>query len=257
MVPWAVAFRLSPLAGATLVALAGAAAPVWPESPSGLEGEFTVEVASRYLWRGLVLTDGTVLQGDATVSLGGWSLGCWGNVDTTAVNERGGERYRLQELDVTLGYQHTLSDAWSLGGGVTRYTFPGTADDATTEVFLTGSWLGPFQPSCAVHRDLDAAQGWYVNGSLGHDLRLAERLGLHLGAGVGWGSGRHNRFYYHDAAGAGAADLLLSATLRWELATGGALAVALQRTWLLDEGRSAVPGDRSAASVGVRWTWSF
>lgn len=257
MVPWAMGTRCRVLAGAVLAALTVGVAPVWSALPEGLEAEFTVEVASRYLWRGLVLTDGAVLQGDATVSLDGWSLGCWGSMDTTAVNEQSGERFRLQELDVTLGYQHALSEAWVLGGGVTRYTFPGTADDPTTEVFLNGYRQGPLQPTVTVYRDLDEAGGWYVNGSLGHDLRLAERLGIELVAGVGWGSGRHNRFYYHDAAGAGATDLLLSASVQWDLGAAGALAVVMQRVWLLDGVRIAMTGHGGATGVAVRWTWGF
>ena len=68
----------------------------------GLEADF----ASRYVWRGIALSDGPVLQPSAWVSFAGLTLTPWANIAFSDGSAPAG----LNELDLTLDYSRDVFD---------------------------------------------------------------------------------------------------------------------------------------------------
>ncbi len=151
----------------------------------------------RYAWRGILLTDGPVLQQSLTVEKNGFSVNVWGNMDLDTVN---GNANQYNELDITLAYGQEFGIV-GLSAGVIHYTFPNTAFADTTELFASVALDVPLSPTVTGYYDVDAVQGAYVVLDIGHSVdlgNLAENVScsLEAGAGVGWGSTSYNRSYF-------------------------------------------------------------
>ena len=121
----------------TQVLIASVATTVLPlgvlESQAGdLAASASVDVVSRYVWRGQVLTEDPVLQPAVTVSFLGLSLNVWGSLDLEDTHDSGSD-LRLQEVDYTLSYGFSPTGWLDLEGGVIWYAFPGA--DTTEEVY--------------------------------------------------------------------------------------------------------------------------
>ncbi len=184
---------------------------------------FDVEVGadlfSKYVWRGMILTDDPVLQPSLTLSMAGFSLNVWGSVDLTDINEGEGEEYHLQELDYTLSYGFTPTEGLDLEVGVIAYTFPGTPYDATSEAYISASLpcVMYVTPSVTAYYDFDEADGWYVVAALdAQTIAITEKLGLDLGVSLGWGSEDYNSFYW-GVEDDGLNDLNFSAGLSYQV----------------------------------------
>lgn len=184
---------------------------------------FDVEVGadlfSKYVWRGMILTDDPVIQPSLTLSMGGFSFNIWGSVDMTDINEDEGEEYHLQELDYTLSYGFTATEGLDLEVGVIAYTFPGTAFDATSEAYASAalSCVPYVTPSVTAYYDFDEVDGWYVVAALdANTIALTEKLGLDLGVSLGWGSEDYNTAYW-GVENDGLNDLNFSAGLSYQV----------------------------------------
>jgi len=183
---------------------------------------FDVEVGadlfSHYVWRGLILTDEPVLQPSLTLSTCGFSFNVWGSVDMTDINEDLGPDYRLQELDYTASYGFTATEGLDVEVGVIQYTFPGTEYKSTREVYgsLALSAVPYVTPSITAYYDFDQADGWYVSAALDSSFALTEKLGLDLGASLGFCDDSYSDFYYWGADG-GLSDLNFSAGLSYQV----------------------------------------
>ncbi len=162
---------------------------------SEIEVEVYAEAVSQYVWRGMVITDDPVVQPGLTLSLRGLSFDFWTNLDLTDVNSPG-NHYRISEIAYTLSYGFEPADGLDLEFGAILYTFPESGDDPTTELYGSAEFDLPLSPTLTVYRDIDATDGWYVNLAIGRDFALSERLGLELGAGVGWGDKANNDGYF-------------------------------------------------------------
>jgi len=168
--------------------------------PGGISLEAGVDLYGKYVWRGMLLTNDPVVQPSLTLGWKGLSLNVWGSIDTTDVNEMGagtdGPSYRLQELDYTLSYGHTLVDGVDVEVGYILYTFPGTAYEKTSELYASLSLAIPYlNPSLTVYWDFDEADGFYANLGIEHTFELTEKLGLTVGAGLGWGDKNYHEYY--------------------------------------------------------------
>jgi uncharacterized protein (TIGR02001 family) len=150
--------------------------------------ETSIDFMSKYVCRGGVLTDEPVIQPSVTLSYGDFSFNVWGSIDTTAINEDNDDTYNLQEVDYTLSYAFAPSEALEMEVGVIAYVCPGTTCDTTSEVFMTATLATmPLTPSLTVYYDFDEFESGYANLSIGHSFALTEKLGLSLGAAVGYG----------------------------------------------------------------------
>ena len=188
------------LMGLLLAAPLGAASSA--QAGKGWGVDLDVTTMSRYVWRGMVGTDGWVLQPSVTgsVDLGPGSLSgnIWLNVDLSDVNERSGE---ATEIDYTIDYTISLGDL-SIPIGAIYYDFPGSDADGTTEIYAGVAYtIGPATPNLTVYRDIDEIEGTYV--SLGLDLSfdlqfLTKDLQatLDLSGKLGWGDSDYVEGYF-------------------------------------------------------------
>lgn len=60
------------------------------------EASVSVDFATQYMWRGLVLSNGPVIQPTAEISLTNWTFGLWGSTTFTATESK--------EIDVYVNY---------------------------------------------------------------------------------------------------------------------------------------------------------
>jgi hypothetical protein len=195
---------------ASLLAATGIAQPEDSQS-------FSIEAtaANQYIWRGVVVTDGPVLQTSTTIGYRGAHFNLFTNQDLNRVNERRG---KVNELDFDLGYDYTVRAAHvTVSGGAIRYEFPYATDGSTTEMYTGVTAALPLHPSARVFFDVGANHGRYVTVDASHTVslpRLGSRLnwGAMVSAGAGCGSASHNAFYYGVARFA-MADLHPSAAL--------------------------------------------
>lgn len=105
---------------------------------------------SQYVWRGMLPTNGPVLQNSVTALWRGAHLNMWTNLDLDAAN---GRRGKFNEVDFEAGYERSLAKA-GISAGVIRYRFPNTPAAPITEVYadatrsLSNHTILP-QPECA------------------------------------------------------------------------------------------------------------
>jgi len=194
---------------------------------------------SRYVWRGLALNDGPVLQPSAWVSLAGFTVTPWANF---AFREDGAPA-GFNELDVTLDYSRDVSDL-TVTPSFSAYLYPNQADAPPTgELALALSYpVGPVC-ICTDHSvDLIATPGAYFgDAGLSYEADLTPSLTVEASASVGWGSARFNEANLdvnRAALNVAGADLALTWCPRWlfYLRPHAALSVLPDR-----ELRTAVP----------------
>lgn len=184
-----------------VLVLGGILAALATSAPAAAQTELgvTAGLFSSYVWRGLTLTSGPVLQPDISLSfpLGAASLtvGGWGNVELGAyddaddVTQGGGSSFNLSEVDPYAEIGFSAGKASLALGGV-AYIYPNDApainsDFNTVEVYGTVSLDAPLAPSLAVYYDLDKVKGLYVEGSVSHGIPLGATT-LNLGALAGF-----------------------------------------------------------------------
>ena len=197
------------LAAAIALGVAAGASAEETERPSV---SADVAVISKYVWRGLILTDDPVLQPSLTVGYKGLGLNIWANTDLTDVNGTPGE---INELDYTLDYSFSVKKV-NLGVGVIQYTFPHTGFEPTTELFGTAALDVLLSPTVKIYWDVDEVGGVYGTVGIGHSFALGEARGispvLDLSASLGYATSGWNEGYY-GVNSSGFVDLLLTAGL--------------------------------------------
>ena len=172
----------------------------------GLEADFV----SRYVWRGLALSDGPVLQPSAWVSFAGFTLTPWANVAFRDGSARAG----LNELDLTLDYSRDVFDL-TVNPSLAVYSYPNQADAAPTgELALALSYpVGPVSVFSNHSLDLMATPGAYFgDAGLSFESEVAQSLTVEASAYAGWASARFNdaNFEVNQAAlNVGGIDLAL------------------------------------------------
>jgi hypothetical protein len=113
-----------------------------------------VDFYTRYMWRGMILTNDPVAQPSITAGIAGLSVNIWANYDLTDVNENGGDAFQLQELDYTVSYAFSPVEGLSLEAGWIYYTFPGTMFVETEELYASVGFEVPYlNPSVTVYWD--------------------------------------------------------------------------------------------------------
>jgi hypothetical protein len=195
------------LVGALIFVILGAGTGIGSaeegETPS-LRPDFGVDLAfaNKYVWRGMLLTDGPVFQPAATLGYKGASINVWGNLDLDDVNDLAGE---FNEVDLTLDYTHTIKE-FSVSGGLIYYDFPNTDFRSTLELYVAAGVDILLQPCLTLYFDVDQAEGIYGTLGLSHSFDLPDSdsvsWSLDLATSIGLGSSHYVDFYFgvHDAA---------------------------------------------------------
>ncbi|MBN1796896.1 MAG: hypothetical protein JW804_09510 [Sedimentisphaerales bacterium] len=171
----------------------------------GLSFELTADFYSKYIWRGQLLNDDYVFQTGASAALGNMTFGIWGNLDLTDYTDRKGN---FSEVDYSFDWSDDLPGFKGIGYslGVIYYDFPGTGPAGgfvsdTTEIYWGLSFDTLLSPTITVYHDIDEAEGTYVNLGFSHGYKEFFKIGdtpvgLDIGAGIGWGSGSYNKYYW-------------------------------------------------------------
>ncbi len=166
-------------AGSTLLALLSAA-------PAQTETSVTLDVASAYVFRGVTLNDGPVVQPGIETSAHGFTLGVWGNLDLGGYNGSL-ERHQFSEIDLWLTYDIPVGKA-ILTPGYTEYTYPGSPDGADRELSLAVGLEIPLAPFATIYYGLDGdiRKDLYFEAGAEQAFELADGLSLDLSATVGY-----------------------------------------------------------------------
>lgn len=189
------------LAFLILMPMGQVAAAADKDLPIDLELDFTF--ASKYVWRGANLTNDPVLQPSITLAYKGFSLNVWGNMDLTDIND---QEFKFNEADYTLEYAHTFNKL-KLAGGFIFYDFPNTDAKSTMEFYVGVGLDVLLSPTLKIYRDIDEADGWYLNLEVSHSFKFSKIASLDLGLALGWGDENFHNFN-HGALQAGLGDLV-------------------------------------------------
>jgi len=148
---------------------------------------------SKYVYRGLMTTNGPVFQPNLWVSYSGFTVSAWGNLDMTDIN---GFKGNINEMDYTLDYSGSIGKL-NYSAGAVYYNFPHTEVKDTSEAYVGVGYDVILQPKLVVYYDFWQVDGFYGAFSIGHGFELPEVLGLKssfdLSAQVGLASKNYNR----------------------------------------------------------------
>lgn len=182
------------------------------------EASISLDVASAYVWRGITLNDGPVLQPGLEVSGIPVTLGVWGNVDLSDYDGTLEEGW-FSEVDLYASYDIPIpGETFGMTLGYTEYLYAYAGGDADREANLTAAldviaapWLTAYY---GFHGPME--KNLYVEGGVGHEMTFAEKVGLDLGATVAYFSPNEgNSGLSHWTATAGLSYWLLSASVTY------------------------------------------
>ncbi len=151
--------------------------------PQSRSIEAAIEVNSRYLWRGIAFSEGTVYQPSLTLTQGTWSISAWANVDPNPLAAP-----HWNEIDVTLA-NSVEWQGWSIETSGMLYAYPHVGVPPTSELQLElGRSIGRWSPYTRHSVDVLAAKGAAYS-ALGIGAEQAVRGGVILGAEAEFGRG--------------------------------------------------------------------
>ncbi len=152
---------------ATVAVFGLASAPAWGGEVSG---GFSVDVMSKYVWRGAVSHNRVAVQNNLKLSYKGVTVDFWSDYRT-------GEGSEMDEVDFSVDYTKSLklgAGDLSLSGG---YIYYDTAPPKTQEVYGGAEYSQtianvPLSLGVKVYRDIDASSSTYVKSSVGVDYSI-------------------------------------------------------------------------------------
>jgi hypothetical protein len=147
------------------------------------KGTMSAAVASRYVWRGQILSEGIVVQPTVGVTLGGFTANLWSNIDLDN-GEDDDDGIVMNETDLTLSYSMPVGPV-SLTGGFIHYDFDG-AD--TQEFYLTGALAVLLNPTLSLYYDFDEGDGGFAVLGVSQGFPVGP-ISLTAGASVGFNLG--------------------------------------------------------------------
>ncbi len=162
------------------------------EKDISIEISATVDYYDKYVWRGFLLDNDSVLQPGVAISSCGFEGGFWGSWDVESHDGLASD-----EVDGYIGYSFDLgflSEELSFVGisvGNTWYSFP-EADLYSKEAYLGLSFdtfLSPYVTWYADYEkeDQGGANGNYIIMGIGHSFSLMEEAGVTLDLGLEYG----------------------------------------------------------------------
>jgi len=180
---------------------AGTVAPAGTECKSVTCGA-DAGVFSKYVFRGVLATDGAVFQPDVWVSWKGATFTVWSNMDLT---DKNGVEHKFSEVDYSLDYSGSVGKILYSAGAV-YYAYPNTNFHNTSEVYGAVGVDTFLKPRLIAYYDYIEANGWYTALSAGHDVTLFEKgpvkASASVSASLGFGTKNYNRFYFGSDHGA-------------------------------------------------------
>jgi hypothetical protein len=161
-----------------------------PKKDEGFSLGFEADFASQYVWRGIALSQGPVLQPSLWLTLGGATFSAWGNFVLNDEPNQG----QLNEVDFTLGYGRHVR-RFFFNALLYFYLFPHQAVPATAEGSLVlGLTFGPVKVYTNQNSDFIANPGGYFGFfGLSYEKRIHPVLSMKTSAEFGWANGSFNR----------------------------------------------------------------
>lgn len=222
------------------------------EEQMGFGFEYSGTVASGYLWRGLLLTDGPVFQPSFTISQDELSLNLWGNVDFDNTNGFGGE---LSEVDLILDYTREIGE-FAFSSGVAYYGFPHTGIAGTNETYASISLNRQLAPAVTVWRDFGETEGTYCALELSHSFNCDSGRTLDLSTGVGWGNSKNNAACFGVQSSA-LTDFYLSAGMQLETDCGLSISPSIKYSRILDGALRNASTDDDVLVFALEFTYGL
>lgn len=187
-------------------------------SDNGVWASATVDVMSKYIWRGTICNDRPCWQpcvslGYNTEDFGGLYASVWSTMDFTHhVNDFGGCSRRhcgMQELDYYLGYTKSFGDL-DLELGHWFYTYPNDNGTDYNEIYFNTYYNNPivtpgFEMYWAYQDTSELDPTFYFNFVAKHDFSFFDdKLTITPKASLGFGDSEFIKTYVTDWKGTGA-----------------------------------------------------
>lgn len=205
---------------------------------------------SRYLWRGMALSEGPVLQPSAGVSYGGLSLSLWGNIEP----DRRLERLGFNEVDAFLTYSREWKGL-TIEPGLSVYTYPrqGPASPGTTEatLYVSVPLAGPVSAYLNQALDIGAyAGGYFAEAGLSLETGIRANLSVEAAISQTFGSTAFNRAYW-DIPRRMLNACVLRFVLTWSLARNLYIRPRLDEVVLTSSSLRRAAGRSSSFNLGL------
>jgi len=224
---------------------------------------FTTSLLSKYVWRGLELSDDSVvIQPSMTIAYKGFSANLWGNLDSDYFIS---DTTEWTETDLTFAYGRQVGPV-SLSGGYIYYGLDGLFDEQ--ELYVSAGLGTLLKPTLTIYRDFSHTPGWYATVGVSHSFALPRDISLDLGARIGYLDSDDESVYpdvhHPNEPFSGLMDGLLSAGLA--IPAGEYLVITPQLAWSfpldgdasdLIESLSVDGDDDSFVYGGVAVSFSF
>lgn len=218
-----------------------------------------LDANSAYVWRGMTLNNGFVLQPSMDVSQGGFAFNVWGNYDVDDYNGTLNEN-RFSEVDLTGTYTHKIGSV-DASVGVIHYLFPEAkegADTHTTELFVGLAYdLGAgFNISTKFYYDIDAVSDYFVTAGLGYTYDLNPQTALGLSGMISY-AGEDFTAYYVGGTDSGFFNYTLTASVKYKVNDAFSIGANVNLTDNLDS--KAMPDEAVHTNVygGLNLSYTF
>jgi uncharacterized protein (TIGR02001 family) len=212
-----------------------------------------VDFASAYVFRGVTLNNGFVMQPGAEISgfpmgeeYGSLAVGIWANYDIDAIDSDGSD---FSEIDYYISYTLPI-EVIDISIGYVEYTYPESGSNADKEINLAiGSALGTnglyagvtfnYGVGGAVEKDL------YIEAALDYEMELSDALSASAGVTVGYLISDSGDDGFHNATAS--IGLGYALTENWSVSGGLTYIAQLDEDVLSDDDHDV----NLVASVGV------
>lgn len=161
-----------------------------PKKSTNLSLGFEMDFASQYVWRGIALSQGPVLQPSLWLTVGGASFSVWGNYVLDDEPNQG----QLNEVDFTLSYGRSFR-RFFFNALLYFYLFPHQDVPATGEgsLVLGVSW-GPIKLFTNQNSDFIANPGGYFGYfGISYEKALHPKFTMKTTAEFGWANAAFNQ----------------------------------------------------------------
>ena len=143
----------------------------------------SVDVMSNYMWRGIKLSNATVVQPSVGMTYGAFGANLWANWDNGCTLSTCNNNGELTETDLTLNYTFSI-DKLSLDIGYIYYGLEAAGD--TQEAYVSAGYDVLLSPSLTIYHDFEEGQGAFIVASIGHSVDLTKDIALNLGASASY-----------------------------------------------------------------------
>lgn len=211
-----------------------------------VSGDAYVGVYSKYVWRGFDVfpADDYSLQGGTDVSFKGLTIGWWGAYEEDNSN--------LTEVDLVIDYSRDFGEMVSASIGNIHYAFGGAS---TNELYAGATLNTLLSPSLTVYWDYDTQATVYTTLGISHDLDIADKTTLGLGAQVSYFSDSTKSVFASDESWFHNAEL--SAAVSYAVNDQVSIDASLLYSGPLTDDARTIAGIREEYTGGVSTTLSF